>query len=61
MTNHEHTTTTTLALFTLAEIKAAAKAFDQGDVNVLDTLDVIHAELDAFRAAAFGRGRREAA
>ena len=50
-----------LALFTLAEVKAATDRFESGAVNLFDTLDAIVTAVDDFRAAAADRGRREAA
>jgi hypothetical protein len=61
MSNHEYLAPTSLALFTLAEIKAATAAFDSGDINLFDALNAIIVALDDFRAASFDRGRREAA
>lgn len=39
------------AILTLAEIKAAAEAFDRGESNVLDTLDAIASAVEAYEAA----------
>lgn len=61
MTHHEHTTPVSLALFSLAEIKAAIAAFEEGEVNLFDTLDAIMATVEAFRSAAAAPDRREAA
>lgn len=41
----------TTAILTLAEIKAAIQAFDRGDTNAFDTLDVIITAVEAQRAA----------
>lgn len=61
MTAHEHTSPASLALFTLAEIKAATEGFDRGETNLFDTLDAIVMAVEVFRAAVNGGGRREAA
>ncbi|MCE9631241.1 MAG: hypothetical protein K8S94_11090 [Planctomycetia bacterium] len=61
MTDHEHHTPASLAIFTLAAIKAATDAFESGDTNVLSTLDAIIEAIEPFRTAAIDRGRREAA
>lgn len=61
MTDHERHTPAALALFTLAEIKAATDAFESGDTNVCDALDTIIEAIDDLRAAAVARSRREAA
>lgn len=50
-----------LALFTMAEIKAAAAGFDRGEANVFDALDQIAVAVAAFQAAAPNRVRRGAA
>lgn len=49
------------AILTLAEIKAATDAFDRGDINVLDALDAIVMEVEAYRAATRSHKRRDAA
>lgn len=59
MTAHALPTPASLALFTPAQIKAAAEAFESGDVNVYETLDEIVAAPEPFRAAAFDRCRQE--
>lgn len=61
MTRHEHNTPATLAIFTLAAIKAAIDGFENGDTNALGTLDAVVEAIDDFRAAATDRSRREAA
>lgn len=61
MTAHEHTSPASLALFTLAEIKAATEGFDRGETNLFDALDAIVMAVEVFRAAVAGGGRREAA
>jgi hypothetical protein len=61
MTDRTHHTPASLALFTLAEIKAATDAFDSGDTNVFSTLDVIIEAIEQFRSAAVDRSRCEAA
>jgi len=40
------------AILTIAEIKAAAEAFDRGDVNVFDALEEIRVVIETYRAAA---------
>jgi len=47
------------AVFTLAEIKAAAEAFDRGETNVFDALEAIVVAVDAYQATA--QPRRAAA
>ena len=49
----------TTAILTLAEIKAAVEAFDQGDTNVFDALDAIIVAVEAHQAAMAHGGRRE--
>jgi hypothetical protein len=56
-----HLAPATLALFTLAEIKAATEGFDRGDTNVFDTLDEIVVAVAIFQEAARRRPGREAA
>ena len=41
----------TTAILTFADIKAAVEAFDRGDTNVFDALDVIVVAVEAYRAA----------
>ena len=40
------------AILTIAEIKAAAEAFDRGDISVFDALDEIRVAIEPHRAAA---------
>lgn len=47
------------AIMTMAEIKAAAEAFDQGETNVFDALAAILMAVDAYRSPA--QPRRDAA
>ena len=47
------------AIITLAEIKAAAEAFDRGDTNVFDALEQMAVAIDAYRNAV--EPRRDAA
>lgn len=61
MTDHKHHTPASLAVFTLAEIKAATAAFESGDANVFSTLDAIAEAIANFRAAAVHRGGLKAA
>jgi hypothetical protein len=44
---------------TMAEIKAAAEAFDQGETNVFDALDAILMAVEAYRSQS--QPRRDAA
>lgn len=46
---------TTRAILTLAQIKAATDAFEQGESNALDTLDAIVAAVEAYQAAVQSR------
>lgn len=48
-----------IAIFTLAEIKGATRAFDTGQTNVFDALDAIMVAIEAYQNAAIAR--REAA
>ena len=51
----------TTAILTLAEIKAAVEAFDRGESNVFDALDVIVVAVEAYRAATVEKpGRKRA-
>lgn len=61
MTDQEHHTPASLAIFTMAAIQAATHEFESGDSNVGDALDAIVEAIDAFRAGTAGRSRREAA
>lgn len=47
-----------LAILALAEIKAAARAFDEGRANVFDALDAMAVAIEAYRSLA---ARRDAA
>lgn len=38
------------AILTLAEIKAAIKAFDRGDANLFDALDAVLVAIEAYRS-----------
>jgi len=42
----------TTAILTLADIKAAANAFEQGEVSVFDALDAIAMAIEAYEATA---------
>ena len=56
--------TATTAILTLADIKAAADAFERGEVSVFDALDAIAMTIQAYEAAAreaTDRPRRNAA
>lgn len=51
----------TTAICALAEIKAAVEAFDRGESNVFDALDVIVVAVEAYRAATAEKpGRKRA-
>jgi len=39
------------AILTIAEIKAAADGFDDGETNVFEALEAIASAVDAYRAA----------
>jgi hypothetical protein len=56
-----HLAPSTLALFTLTEIKAAAEGFDRGDTNVFDALDEIVVAVATYQQAVRHRPGREAA
>ena len=58
--NHKtNPTPTTRAILTMAEVKAAADGFNDGETNLFEALDAIVIATEAYRAAA--RPRREAA
>lgn len=40
------------AVLTLAEITVVAKAFEQGEINVLDALDAVTAAIEAYEVNA---------
>ncbi|MFM1996945.1 MAG: hypothetical protein RLZZ111_1332 [Planctomycetota bacterium] len=61
MKAHKRPSPATLALCTLAEIKAATEGFDRGEANVFDALDQIAVAVAAFQAATPDRVRRGAA
>jgi len=42
----------TTAILTLADIKAAANAFERGEVSVFDALDAIAMAIEAYEATA---------
>lgn len=46
------------AILALAEIKAAAEAFDRGDANLFEALDTIVAAVEAYQAAANDEAKR---
>lgn len=50
---------TSAAILALAEIKAAAEAFEQGEANAFDALDAILVAIEAYHAA--NRKHRDAA
>ena len=59
LTDSQLRTPEVLAILALADIKAAAEAFDLGETNVIDALETIVAVVEAWRAA--GRLRLSAA
>ncbi len=59
MSEHELRNPTSLAILTLAEIKAATQSFDSGQANISDALDEIMFAIEAYRRAT--NVRREAA
>jgi hypothetical protein len=48
-----------MAILAMAEIKAVAEAFDQGDTNLFDALDAVVVAIEDYQATV--RLRREAA
>jgi len=61
MTKPTPTHLTRAAILTIAEIKAAADAFDRGDTNLSDALDSIIVAVEAYRHASRPEPRRDAA
>lgn len=59
MANHDTASVARTAILALAEIKAAAAAFDRGEANVFDTLNAIVTAAEAYHAVA--QAHREAA
>ena len=59
MPHSQTTTRTTSAILTMAEIKAAADSFNDGETNVIEAMDAIVVAVESYRAAALPR--REAA
>jgi hypothetical protein len=49
MSEQECRTPAAFAVLTLAEIKAAARSFDDGHVSVFDALDAIMSAVEAYR------------
>ena len=47
------------AICTIAQIKAAVEAFDRGQSNVFDALDVIVVAVEAYRAASTEKAGRK--
>lgn len=47
------------AICTIAEIKSAVEAFDRGESNVFDALDVIVVAVEAYRAATVEKAGRK--
>lgn len=52
MTMNRGMKSATTAILTLADIKAAANAFEQGEVSVFDALDAIAMAIEAYEATA---------
>ena len=52
MTTNQDVVRATTAILAMAEIKAAAEAFDQGETNVFDALDSVVVAIEAYQAAA---------
>lgn len=49
------------AVLTISEIKAAVEAFEDGDVNVFETLDAIVVTVEAYQASLHSDTKRDAA
>lgn len=61
MTSQQLQSPSGFAILALAEIKSATDAFDRGESNVFDALDVIVAVVEAYRATSLPEVRRDAA
>lgn len=61
MTSENQRARSAVAIFTLAEIKSAADAFDRGECNVCETLDVIIVTVEAYQAAMRSASCKDAA
>ena len=59
MASKNRQTQSALAILMLAEIKSAMSAFDRGESNVFDAVDVIIVAVEAYQKAM--QSRREAA
>ena len=51
MIDRKFQTPAAFAILTIAEIKAAADGFDDGETNVFEALEAIASAVDAYRAA----------
>jgi hypothetical protein len=61
MSSHNSHALAAMAILTLAEIKAVARAFDGGEVNLFDALDAVSAAVEAYQVEALQQARRRAA
>lgn len=59
MNTSKNRSLTHAVIIAIAEIKAAAEAFDRGETNAYDAIDAIIVAIEAYRAAA--ERRRDAA
>lgn len=59
MNTTQNRSLTHAVIMAIAEIKAAAEAFDRGETNAYDAIDAILVAIEAYRAAA--ECRRDAA
>lgn len=59
MNTTQNRSLTHAVIMAIAEIKAAAEAFDRGETNAYDAIDAILVAIEAYRAAA--ERRRDAA
>jgi len=59
MNTTQNRSLTHAVIMAIAEIKAAADAFDRGETNAYDSMDAILVAIEAYRAAA--ERRRDAA
>ena len=50
MATQQGFTAATNAVLTMADIAAAAKAFEQGEINVFDALDAVAVAIEAYEA-----------
>jgi hypothetical protein len=57
MATKQGVTLATTAILTMADIQAAARAFEQGEINVFDALDAVAVTLEAYEATAQPMGK----